>query len=127
MKAFRNTGIEGGYGSLATQNYLLNLRKSDVRMGRITGNKPSFHHSLGKKEQPTKIIDNPFPKHCHKLRAIACLLQYGNETEPAILGTAYVRDNLVKAGLLIAMGPRQFQITQAGHDYIAQLKSKVKS
>lgn len=104
MKAFRNTGIEGGYGSLATQNYLLNLRKSDVRMGRITGNKPSL-----------------------QLRAIACLLQYGNETEPAILGTAYVRDNLVKAGLLIAMGPRQFQITQAGHDYIAQLKSKVKS
>lgn len=140
MTAFRNTGIEGGYVSLATQNWLLNMRRSNTRAARVTGEKTPQYHRTGKSlGPPVKVITNPFPKFTHTAPLKAALLAYENEPAPANHGNWNTNTKLEKAGLLRMTQPPHtkhtdgtgeywygalFVITEAGRAYLAQLKSR---
>lgn len=78
MKAFRNTGIEGGYASLATQNYLLGLRRQIQRGARVTGQAAPRLHSRGAKEPTAKTVADPFPKRSSRAKLTALLLKYAD-------------------------------------------------
>ena len=134
MVAFRNTGIEGGYGSLATQNWLLARRRDLQRYAKRTGEKVSLQHATGKGcGPPVKVL----PKYKGvTLQHVPVLLQYANAPfVPAKFGTSSKTDTLCRAGLIQCVDPPKRQssigekfgdtylITKAGREYVQALKS----
>ena len=140
-KAFRNSGIEGGYGSLATQNFWLNQRRYINRLGRVTGEKTAKHHQQCLGIGPAvKELPKPFPKGTHVQELKAILLQFEQATGPAFFGTWSRCEILRTAGLLEMTKPptamrscdggkgygigAEYILTDAGRDYIRALKAK---
>jgi hypothetical protein len=132
MKAFRHTGIEGGYGSLQTQNWLLGLRRSQQSMSRLTSEQPAKWYSRQKNEPDAKVIVSPFPKGTHTTPLKALLLQY--EKSDGKFGGRAMTATLLKARLIrqIKKPTRsgsdmdfgdEYQITKAGRDYLQSLKA----
>ena len=142
-KAFRNTGIEGGYGSLATQNWLLGLRRSINRAGRVTGERADrFRHATqsSKFDPPVKTIDNPF-RGRNTLHLKALMLKYAEIVGPTIQGTWNKNIRLQDAGFIrMVTGPNckqsngrnqppswlgaTFEITDKGRAYVKQLMAR---
>lgn len=141
MKTFRNTGIEGGYGNLGRQNYLLGLRRSITRASRVTGERPPHkHRQLKGLGPPVKTLSQPFPKGTtFATRYKAVLLQYAQATQPVMFGSWACNSTLVKAELIEMVVPPAFmakkdtktqygigalyQITDKGRAYVAELRA----
>lgn len=130
MKKFRNTGIEGGYGSLDSQNYLLRLRRRIQQLGKKTGESSSHLHAQRKFEPPSKQL----PHLGLNTKHTATLLQY--DKEKGYHGGRSTTYTLVKKGFLKQIKPPSrvtswdifgavFEITEEGRAYVELLKSPV--
>jgi hypothetical protein len=135
-KAFRNTGLEGGYGDLATQNWLHGLHKSGNRYAKKTGEKPVRWNSISAaKDPPAKKASWQFQP---SKEEIAILLSFAEDATPEFHGTWRHCINLCGKGLATLVEPptrwhrhdgachgigAKFQITLKGLEYVKWLKA----
>jgi len=139
MKAFRNNGVEGGYGTLKTQNWLLGLHRSQQRHDKVTGEEtPKWRSISAVKQKPVK--DSTSWRFEPDLKARAILLQYAESNEPELFGGWCISMKLYALGLLHFVEPpkrwvsrgdkgfygigAKFQIAHKGRQYIDWLKAK---
>jgi hypothetical protein len=138
MKAFRNNGVEGGYGTLKTQNWLLGLHRSVRRADKVTGEaSPKWNSISAAKEKPAK--DNPW-RFDVDMKARAVLLAFAEAENPAWFGSWHSVNALYGRGLIKMDEPPKrwasdghngfkplgalFSITNKGREYIEWLKQK---
>ena len=131
MVAFRNTGIEGGAVSLATQNWLLRQRRFDTRCSKITGEKTPQYHRTGKSDYgPARPLPVNVPMRCR-----AALIEYvDGKFEPSKHGGAGVNRKLHELGLIQSVtAPYRWASqmefgdtylpTKAGREYVEALRN----
>lgn len=133
MKAFRNTGIEGGYGSIATQNWLLNIHRK-------TNPRGVFRTTKGKFEPVKEITGKSYNLHKTTIEA---LIEYSRHEKPVFCKTWAHSNRLAALGYLEMVRPPErfasrgngewqafgalFQITQKGRNLIAEMTARGES
>jgi hypothetical protein len=139
-KAFRNTGIEGGYGTLAFQKMLWGAENSAKHRADRTGDSSLKWKSISAvKEKPVKQETSWNFRPDMDQRAL--LIKYAEAEGPAFCGSWNVSVKLWGRGLIELVRPPArwasngakaqptgygalFEITQRGREYLDWLKAK---
>jgi len=138
-KPFRNNGVEGGYGSIETQNWLYNAHRSQRRAAKAMGEEPKRWNISAAKEKPVKVETKW--RFDPDMDQRASLLAYAQTDEPSFHGKWASNMALYGNRLIDLMTPptrwapqgsfrgpyglgAKFQITGRGRDYVEWLKAK---
>lgn len=136
-KAFRNTGIEGGYASFSTSCWLAGQQRDAARRADQEGDKSIRWNISAAKPKPVK--DSKSWRFEPDVKARAVLMKYAETGEPGCFGTWTQNKYLYGVGLTNMTKPpsrwvknaaecypmgAHFQITGRGQQYIEWLKSK---
>ena len=103
---FRNNGIEGGVGSLATQNFLLNMHRRNNRYSKVTGEKSEHKFATSKSIGPQVKELPKLWKFANQLHITYLLTQYAaHPLKPSKHGSNVILKKLLKHGFVTQIDP----------------------